>query len=149
ALVAERKRAELEDLDAEQRKRQTVEEQCMLLRALLDMVTGSGELSKSATASLVQQLAGLERLSEEHPLAWSLLAQQAERNGVARRELLECCNQELRRRRHSAEELLDKERLPQLLKALEAENVLPSGWKVPEDSGLTSRLQRAVLRDRS
>ena len=149
ALAAERRRADLEDLEAEQKKRQQVEEQCMLLRALLDMVTGSGELSKSSAAKLVQHLSGLERLSDEHPLAWSLLAQQAERNGVVRRELLEFCNQELRRRRRSAEELLDVEHLPMLLKALEAEGVLPAGWKLPEDAGLSSRLQRAVIRDRA
>lgn len=147
AVAAERRRAEVEDAEAEQKKRQVVEQQCMLLRALLDMVTGSGELSKSETATLVQQLAGLERLSEEHPLAWSLLAQQAESNGVARRELLETCNQELRRRRRSAEELLDAERLPLLLKVLEAEGLLSGSWTIPEDSGLTARLQRRVIRD--
>ena len=43
ALEAERRLAELEDTEAEQKKRQVVEQQCMLLRALLDMVTGSGE----------------------------------------------------------------------------------------------------------
>ena len=31
---------------------------------------------------------------QDHPDAWSLLAQQAERHGAARRELLDCCNQD-------------------------------------------------------
>ena len=33
-------------------------------------------------------------VSQDHPDAWSLLAQQAERHGAARRELLDCCNQD-------------------------------------------------------
>ena len=66
-------------------------------------------VAQSKTLALVQELSKLT-LSEEHPMAWSLLAQQAERNGVARRELLECCNQELRRRQRNASELLEEDR---------------------------------------
>ena len=48
---------------------------------------------QSACLALLSELSK-RPLSEQHPMAWSLLAQQAERNGVQRRELLECCNQE-------------------------------------------------------
>ncbi|CAK9029464.1 unnamed protein product [Durusdinium trenchii] len=46
-VAQERQRAAQEDEAQERATRARVEEQCMLLRALIDMVTGSGELSKA------------------------------------------------------------------------------------------------------
>ena len=44
----QRSRAQQEDEGPERATYARVEEQCMLLRALLDLVTGSGELSKAS-----------------------------------------------------------------------------------------------------
>ncbi|CAJ1345684.1 unnamed protein product [Effrenium voratum] len=127
-LAQERQRAEREDEAQERATRARVEEQCMLLRALHDMVTDSGQLSKADNVRLVQQLAHVKL--EEHPLTWSLLRQQAEKHGAFRRELLECCNQELRRRQWCASELLEEESLPRLLAALQGEGIL-EGYSPP------------------
>ncbi|CAL1133610.1 unnamed protein product [Cladocopium goreaui] len=129
----------------ERATRARVDEQCMLLRALLDMVTGTGKLSKTSAVQLLQQLwkKGPE-IPEDHPDAWSLLAQQAERHGAARRELLECCNQELRRRQRSAYELLDEEFLPLLLGALKGEGIVEA-FERP-DAACAQRLSSELLK---
>eukprot|EP00435_Cladocopium_sp_Y103_P057144 s405_g19.t1 len=129
----------------ERATRARVDEQCMLLRALLDMVMGTGKLSKTNAVQLLQELwkKGPE-IPEDHPDAWSLLAQQAERHGAARRELLECCNQELRRRQRSAYELLDEEFLPLLLGALKGEGIVEA-FERP-DAACAQRLSTELLK---
>ena len=129
--------------EKERATRQRVDEQCMLLRALLDMVTGTGKLSKTNAVCLLNHLwkKGPD-IPEDHPDAWSLLAQQAERHGAARRELLDCCNQELRRRQRSAHELLDEDFLPRLLEALKGEGILEAYEK--PDATSAGRLSAEV-----
>eukprot|EP00913_Durusdinium_trenchii_P008447 g7932.t1 len=111
-------------------------------------------LSQADTFNLVQQLSRVPRLSEEHPDAWSLLAQQAERNGVARRELLECCNQVSETAggggplglllRFEAILLHSQDFLPRLLDTLKGDGIV-EGYERPQ-TGLADRLRDELLK---